>query len=579
MKYLTSLKIGGQTRSIRHKIFVQMSLLAVLILIGLSLIFSGLYFLLFFRSTSEGTQSRLNTLARQIDIYTDGVRNYSLTLITDDFIQSHMEKNRRSSLLSSADTLEFRTRINHIIQASPYIYSVTFYDPDRKPVVTTDKYPMLADNVLPQTDESVWISGIKQTGITKNDRLRSFSLVRPFYSLLNGRKLGYIEITVAESTIRSLYMADTDEDRHVFITDSIGRVQSSDVEDQIGERLASFGRPNADLYLGAMIFSDTMENPAWHLYSTTSFLAFFRPMLSMLGLIALLTVFFITLCFTLSRHLSETITSPLYRLIAHTEKIKAGDWRGITDKDSGLDHDIRLLYDAFNQMLKAQITLQKNLIDTTKAKNEISLALLQQQVKPHFLYNTLDNICSLAELDEKETLTNLVMNLSTFYRLSLSSGSFHVNIRNELNLTEAYIKIMQVRYYGLFDYRIDCPENLLDVPCLKLILQPIVENSIYHGLKEKGADGMLTIRVSADGASYSGENITVTIEDNGVGFQEDRVKQIWEQPDHFGIRNIYDRLKLQYKDRGNLEMMHRPGGGSITVLTFPCIRAGHGSAT
>jgi len=87
-------------------------------------------------------------------------------------------------------------------------------------------------------------------------------------------------------------------------------------------------------------------------------------------------------------------------------------------------------------------------------------------------------------LDEKDTLIQIVMNLSTFYRESLSNGNFIITIKDELEIIRSYIQIMQIRYYNKFDFSIDCPENLYSYSCLKLLLQPIVENSIYHGVKE-----------------------------------------------------------------------------------------------
>ena len=211
-------------------------------------------------------------------------------------------------------------------------------------------------------------------------------------------------------------------------------------------------------------------------------------------------------------------------------------------------------------MIAIQTKMRDDLIEAEKLKQQLSLSLLQQQVNPHFLYNTLDNICALAELDEKETLIQLVMNLSSFYRSSLSNGKMHISIGQELEISRAYLEILQIRYFHKFDFTITCPEALKNYSCIKLLLQPILENSIYHGIKGLDRHGILHIE-----AEDTGDCIRFTISDNGRGFSKEDYEKIWqEDADHFGIKSIQQRILLYYGPGYGLSMQSPQTGGCIT---------------
>lgn len=216
-------------------------------------------------------------------------------------------------------------------------------------------------------------------------------------------------------------------------------------------------------------------------------------------------------------------------------------------------------------MLLSQEKLTQDLIVAQKTKDKLSLDLLQQQVNPHFLYNTLDNIGSLAELDETALLIRLVSNLSEFYRHSLSGGNLIVSIAEELELTQAYVNIMQIRYVDKFSFSVDCPGEIRARRCLKLLLQPIIENSIYHGVKELDGFGHITVRVL-----MCHSDIKFVIEDNGPGIPEEALNlQNISGKGHFGIQSIQKRIQMYYGDHYGLTMQNREQGGLRTIIIIP----------
>lgn len=549
--------------SIRSKIFLSMSLIATCLMLVLTLATSFMYYNYFVKSTSDSSLAQLDYIAGQLNYYMDSVSNYSMALITDDTIQKGLHKyTSEFDTFSDLDKMLMKNSINHTIQSTPFIQSVTFYSSNRRLVATTEYYPSKYMPDVQATKDGVWFLQKKISNTSKNITLYVLSMIQPVYNIASGGLLGFIEISIPESTISDIYSVNTDENRHIYITDQYGIIKSSDGSRPLEAQYEDFSFKTRDISTQNITFTSEIPRLHWYITSTISFSAFFLPLMQVLLLSILAVVFCVGICFLISRKLSGTITSPLYQLIDHTQKIKQGDWSTI-DVDCN-DRDIALLFSEFNAMIQAQEQLKDNLVETTKLKNKISLDLIQQQVNPHFLYNTLDNICSLAELDEKQTLIDIVMSLSTFYRVGLSSGKFRVTVRDELEITAAYLHIMQIRYFHKFDYSIQCPEELKKYSCIKLLLQPIVENSIYHGIKEMESKGLLEIMIKEQDG-----NLVITVQDNGVGFTQEAYHKIWECSDHFGIKNIHQRIQLYYGGDYGLTMANRPEGGCITTIIIP----------
>lgn len=561
---VTYMKNSKTSPSIRSKIFRSMTLTAVCLILLLTLATSFMYYNYFIKSTSDSSLAQLDYIAGQLNYYMDSVSNYSLALMTDDTIQTGLKKYKNDrDHFSAMDKMQMKDSINHTIQSIPFIHSVTFYSGDRKRVATTEYYPGRDMADVMASEDGVWFLQPKNSNNNKNITIYTLSMVQPVYSIATGGLLGYIEISIPESTISGIYSGNTDENHHIYITDGQGTIKSTDGSLPLESDYTDFTTQTRDISTSDITFTRHLPRLDWYVTNSISFSTFFHPLMQVLLLSVLAAIFCAGICFMISRKLSGTITSPLYSLIDHTQKIKQGDWSTIDDIPCD-DRDIALLFSEFNAMIQAQEQLKDNLLETTKMKNKISLDLIQQQVNPHFLYNTLDNICSLAELDEKQTLIDIVMSLSTFYRVGLSSGKFRVTVGDELEITTAYLHIMQIRYFHKFDYTIECPDELKNFSCIKLLLQPIVENSIYHGIKEMESKGKLEIRIQEQEG-----NILIVVRDNGVGFTPETYQRIWECSDHFGVKNIHQRIQLYYGEDYGLVMANRPEGGCITTITIP----------
>lgn len=556
--------------SLKSRLFFSISIFSVLLVVILLCCTGTVLMEKFVKMESKSSYRQLDYIAQQLETYLESVDNYSKALLVDPNIQSAVYKyNKMRDEFTGIDQIDIRQNISQIIQSIPYIQSVSIYNPEYELIVSSSIYINQNTQIRGKgTEHPVWYSGTQYSTKNKNETIPVLSLLRPIYHISTGALLGYMDISIPEYDIASIYKEHTSKSNHIFFIDKNGIIKSSDKTISIGEPYLtknSFSNSSDHAYLikgDTILFSTSFPPLDWYLINEYQLNEFFQPIYMVLVISLVIGIICVILSLFISRKLSYTITSPLYHLVAHIRKVKEGIWTpvSITYDDS----DIGMLFTEFNSMILAQEHLKDDLLQTQKMKNQVSLDLLQQQVNPHFLYNTLDNIYSLAELDHKETLKDLVMNLSTFYRKSLSQGKFHITIGEELEITRSYLQIMQIRYHNKFCFTITCPPSLLRCKCLKLLLQPIVENSIYHGIKELDQAGMLWITVS----EISDETaIQLTIKDNGVGFSEHTLKQIWNADStHFGVKNIHERIQLYYGKEYGLSIDSPLGGGCLITL-------------
>lgn len=418
--------------------------------------------------------------------------------------------------------------------------------------------------------EDAPITGLVGKGVTcdRHKEVKVLSYIRPFYNINSGRMLGYVELSIPETQISGIYK-QYNTTNELFLIDKNGQVQSSNGNPELDTQYEYMDlilkNLNSQYFFagGNLLFFTPFSTLDWYVLNQIPIVSFLAPLFAMFCLSLLIAALVMVLCVFASHHIAQKVTYPLSYLISHIQTVKEGNWVPI--HEIPCNDEVASLLSSFNSMIAIQTKMRDDLIEAEKLKQQLSLSLLQQQVNPHFLYNTLDNICALAELDEKETLIQLVMNLSSFYRSSLSNGKMHISIGQELEISRAYLEILQIRYFHKFDFTITCPEALKNYSCIKLLLQPILENSIYHGIKGLDRHGILHIE-----AEDTGDCIRFTISDNGRGFSKEDYEKIWQQDaDHFGIKSTQQRILLYYGPDYGLSMQSPQTGGCITMITLP----------
>ncbi len=219
----------------------------------------------------------------------------------------------------------------------------------------------------------------------------------------------------------------------------------------------------------------------------------------------------------------------------------------------------------FNRLLRQ---VQQEQIQLRKAE----FLVLQSQINPHFLYNTLDAITWLAESGEQETVVRMVDSLSGFFRASLNQGKDIVTVAEDVSHIRSYLEIQKIRYQDILEYSIDVPDECGDVKIPKITIQPLVENAIYHGIKNKRGGGRISIT-----AEWDGDDLLICVRDNGVGMNEERLQQVreaineqaTEETGVYGLYNVNERIRLHFGDSYGIMIESEEGVGTRSVIRLP----------
>lgn len=273
----------------------------------------------------------------------------------------------------------------------------------------------------------------------------------------------------------------------------------------------------------------------------------------------------------LSSIIANFITKPLIKLTYTVNRIEDGNL------DIGYhpapSNEIGVLSRGIQEMMLRIKILLTQVQEEQEKKRSAELAVLQSQIKPHFLYNTLFSIKQLCEMEENKDAAKMVTALSNFYRISINKGNEIIPISLEIEHIRNYLHIQQMRYGEDFIFDIDMDPDIMNCNIVKLTLQPIIENAIYHGMKQKRGQGLIRIW-----GQLANQEIRLYVEDNGKGMSEEDVKAInrslRDEIDSgntlgFGIGNVNKRLQLNYGAFYGLLYQHRTSGGVIVMIRIP----------
>lgn len=268
-------------------------------------------------------------------------------------------------------------------------------------------------------------------------------------------------------------------------------------------------------------------------------------------------------------YFTARLTRPLSRLEELMKRVETGDF-GVT-MDTGSRDEIGRLAESFNVMVHRLDTLMRQLYANQQKLRRTQLAALQAQINPHFLYNTLDSVCWLAREEKKAEIISTVTALTKLLRIGLSRGDEVISVREEVEHARNYLIIQKMRYGGILDFAIDVPDDLGDFRMVKLTLQPLVENALYHGIKTSGQHGLITIRAARREAA-----IEFRVSDTGIGMSSEKLQGIEAvladpegRSEGVGLKNVHDRLRICFPESGGLAFESRQGEGTTVSFRIP----------
>ncbi len=282
--------------------------------------------------------------------------------------------------------------------------------------------------------------------------------------------------------------------------------------------------------------------------------------------LAVLTV----IIFFLSYYIPQSITKPIRQLRDVTEQVSRGNLSVRSNIKNGTD--VKMLSDSFNTMIDKINELLEQVKQEQIHLRKAELELLQSQINPHFLYNTLDTIVWLAEGGNQKKVVGMVGSLSEFFRTALNQGRDIIHIKEELVHASSYLEIQQVRYQDILEYEVIVPKELHSYLIPKITIQPLIENALYHGIKNKRGKGKITVL----GESFA-DHFLLSIKDNGIGMKPERLEEVMdglahqyaETADFYGLFNVNERIRLKFGEEYGLRIQSTYGEGTTVSMRLP----------
>ena len=463
------------------------------------------------------------------------------------------------------------------------IISIALYDEKGDLIVSNSGYVSAEENVY---ENDSYQNAISEPMINifsavgyENDRY-AFTLSRYLnYKSEENYCVALIEFDFSK-IVRQIYQSDLGENGHIVIFDRNYEVVYSSkpefVEEDykatkelvLGSRSVNINNQSFNLYISTI--ADTswkvsvFTNNSQVYNSLNLFIALTVATTICLGVIYLIAIYFVI----------KQVTNPLYKLQNEMNKIKDLNYEVKHSSLAGGSKEIIQLEATFNDLMKRIRDLAGKLVEERDNQRKSELKALQNQINPHFLYNTLDSIIYMIDKGESRKAEQMIVALSKFFRISISRGKNIIPLKDEIEHVRNYLLIQKIRFGDQFNYTINVSSGLEGYYCMKLILQPIVENAIEHGLNDAQSGGRIDIKAYIDG-----EFIVLEVTDNGYGISSEKLKEIeksfQDKNIHrgVGLQNVYQRIKIYYGEKGDIKIHSIEDEGTTISILIPKERA------
>ena len=565
--------------------FFELSLKKKLVLIILFCIFAQNIFLLLFSNRLLNRQE-IKTAQQHVDnecfLINKQLENMyqNTTLCANELIK---EINQILSKKTSGASLQrsITYSLNYNLHLFPFLTSIIYYPEDGQPIAAgssgTIDPSLIRDSILdsltsPMPPENIFLPMEWRPclGISDEPVLTFYKKVLHIDS---GITLGHLLLTMKESSVSALF---TNSSQHYYLIDGAYQIVSStdkaEVLKQCPDELTTAVSPsitgNTSLTIGGMEYF-----LSWHPIDSLGFtlvnqipmseltanISYNSLLLLCVGILTCLTVFMFIALFT------HMITKPLGYLNTKIQNVEHGDLK--TRSTLARQDEIGRISDSFNAMVSEIDKLTECMKEEQKQKRKYELSLIQSQINPHFFYNVLDVIYVMCYQKDTENAATVTRYLANYYRNSLSNGQEVISLQDEFDIEKNYLAIQKYRYQDILNYDIVLDPMTASCKVPKMTLQPLVENALYHGLKESRHGGCIRII----GRFLCGK-ILLAVSDNGNGMTEEYLKELFEteeQEHHFGMQSVKKRLILYYNTSCRFRVFTKPGLGTTVLIMIP----------
>ncbi len=401
---------------------------------------------------------------------------------------------------------------------------------------------------------------------------------KPLSSAFSNVDQGAVFFYLDETEFRRFYDTIDEDLGYSFILTSEHRVISNSSGELVGSQLFDTGLftfnrlPNhtqqtidGETYIIIVNESQTFKNQynlEWQIVSVLSYETLYESVIRLNRYNVILGIVMGLVALFLSLRIAQKISNPINNIIQNLRHFTSTKEKQ-PDKQAYSD-ELLELESTYDDMIVQIIDLIKKNKRDAETQRQLELYTLQMQINPHFLYNTLDAIAWMAKIKKQDDIEHLVLALAKFFRMSLHKGEKYIDVIDEIEIIRHFMEIELVRFPDKFTVSYHIDKSIKHQKTLKLILQPIVENAIKHGIGELDRKGHITIHAIDDES-----DIVFEVTDNGIGFDPKTLKTDTtsaKRPGGYGLKNVDDRLKLEYGEPYGIQVESRPNGGTKVTL-------------
>jgi two-component system, sensor histidine kinase YesM len=576
---------SGRSSSLRLKLMVYFLLILLLPLVSLGFVGPALYARSIERETTAHMASMIGQVNKNIELHVHEMEQLIDLIAETEVVASFLEK----GAATGAENERILATLMAISETHPDIAGVLVVAEDDAWV--SDGFSRTTRD--PLTDER-WYSlareapsDVKLIARPIGRNIRStrrygadevVSIVKAVTRAVDGKVLGAILIDMRLSTIEDLFPdSSLGKGGFLFIADSGGEMVYAPVN-RVAYRipLDAFAGDSLSANMSVadvnyQVLSQQSYYTGWRTLGVFSLAETLREVLMIRYWTYLIGGVTMILAIVAAFFFTSSIAKPVLDLRSLMKRVEHGD---LSVRFSGAPRDeIGDLGLGFNEMIGRIQSLIDQVYVEQRSKREAELRILQEQIKPHFLYNTLDTIQWMAQEHRVDDVVSMVGALTSLFRIGLNKGRELISLADELEHVESYLCIQKMRYEDKLDYSIACDPALRSRQVLRLMLQPLVENAIYHGIKERRGPGALAVEARVE----SGD-LYLTVRDDGVGMNEIKLAQLNASLEEggasvggYGVHNVHERIRLTFGKPYGLSFKSVYGEGTVVTARHPIL--------
>jgi two-component system, sensor histidine kinase YesM len=542
--------------------------------------------------TIQSCVQNLNLVAENINNRIDHAEDLSRIIVPNSYVQEVADFSADTGRIKKFEyDFIIKEVFDGIIQDGEFVYSIVahFYSGNifSSSKVDIEKYSAYMES----NNNSLKGKSINRTGCMAYDTQKFgyyigqsdknvIKITRPIISVADAREVGMLEMDILEERISDIYSdIQYEQSGKIIIANNDGVIISSldkselfsNIKDknyfQWSDRLDNQGKILDINGIRHLVISKKIESLKWIIIGIVPLSEVMAKNNRIILINYIIGIVCIIISCILVFFLSKLITRPIIELSEIMSLTGEGDFE-IRAKEYSND-EIGLLSKKFNDMIVKISHLVDKIYEEQRSKRKYELAALQEQIKPHFLYNTLDSISALVQLGQLNEGLSMLKSLSLFYKISLSKGRTLITVEEELNIVKSYLEIQEMRFKDKFVYFFEIDKDILISQIIKLTIQPLIENSIYHGLRECRYKGVIRIK-----GILIENKVVISIIDNGKGFDGSILYDELSRNDnsgksYFGLRSINERLKLYFGNEYGIKRINSEEGLTEIIVVIP----------